>query len=105
MRRYLILICGLMGCGASGGSSADSAVADAGRFFDAQDDARIIDAGISCAEPLPCDAPSGPGGDTVCISGRVLDGLTWMGIPAATVPEIEVGMFEPLSFLADNTTA
>jgi hypothetical protein len=60
--------------------------------------------GTDCTTELTCDSPSGPGGDTICMAGRVVDGATKMLIDKALVPKIEVRIYEPLGFLADTTT-
>ncbi|MEK6743620.1 MAG: hypothetical protein AABZ15_08420 [Nitrospirota bacterium] len=58
-----------------------------------------------CAADLVCGAPSGTGGDEICVSGRVVEGADHsQGITSAVTGSIEVRIYEPVNFLADPTT-
>ncbi len=58
-----------------------------------------------CLPELSCAAPSGSGGDEICIAGRVVDGADLATvIDSATAEKIQVRLYEALNFLADPTT-
>ena len=54
-----------------------------------------------CTADLVCGAPSGTGGDEICVSGRVVDGADHsQGIASSVTGSIEVRFYEPLNFLS-----
>lgn len=85
-----------------GTDAGPDAGTDAGS--DAGSDAGTI--GGACATDLPCAAPSGSGGDEICISGRVVDAAdSANGIDAATAAAIEVRLYDSLMFMANPAGA
>ena len=60
---------------------------------------------LSCTADLVCSAPSGAGGDEICVSGRVVEGADHsQDIASAVTGNIEVRLYEPLNFLSNPTS-